>query len=368
METPLKGINRRQFLSSTAVMAAAPAWVGAGAAAVGQGSGQPASLVEVIGRLAPQGVSLKSGPGFAMERNGEMLGWELDSLESETTDLWKFRYRSQDGLEAAGNLRLDRILRAAEFRVKLTNTSDGRSQPLTRLYSLFLRLGGVRDHRVMACSGAGSASWFPHAREFPSDAFRPRWIEPFHYRPVELASHRNLTGCPTGSCEVAVPVKQRGFGERWTGSSSQDLPLFMVSQGPDSDQPGLFFGIEWSTFWQARVAYDGSPSDVKIEVGPLIKDLVLGPGESLDLPVVHLGFFEKGFESGTNGLRRYIHQRLTPHYRGKPMVPHVAYTLWPGISVTYTEEELRRQVDAAAEAGFVCLAQAGDAVDDAAMG
>ncbi len=351
METPLKGINRRQFLGSTAVMAAAPAWVGSAAAAVGQESGKPASLVEVIRELAPEGVSLKPGPGFAMERNGAMLGWKLDSLESETGDLWKFRYRSEDGLEAAGSLRLDRAFRVAETRVKLTNTAGGRSLPLTRLYSLFLRLGGVTDPRIMGCSGAGSASWFPHAREFPSDAFRPRWIEPFHYRPVEFASHRNLTGCPTGSCEVAVPVKQRGFGERWTGSSSQDLPLFMVSQGPDSDQPGLFFGIEWSTFWQARVAFDGPPTDLKIEVGPLIKDLVLDPGESLDLPVVHLGFFEKGFESGTNGLRRYIHQRLTPHYRGKPMVPHVAYTLWPGISVTYTEEELRRQVDAAAEAG-----------------
>ena len=318
MGTPSKGINRRQFLSSTAVMAAAPAWVGAGVATVGQESEKPASLVEVVAELAPQGVSLKPGPGFAMERNGEMLDWKLDSLESETADLWKFRYRSEDGLEAAGSLRLDRTLRAAEYRVKLTNTSDRRSQPLTRLYSLFLRLGGVRDHRVMACSGAGSASYFPHAREFPSDAFRPRWIEPFHYRPVELASHRNLSGCPTGSCEEAVPVKQRGFGERWTGSSSQDLPLFMVSQGPDSDQPGLFFGIEWSTFWQARVAFDGPPSDVKIEVGPLIKDLILDPGESLDLPVVHLGFFEKGFESGTNGLRRYIHQRLTPTTGGNP--------------------------------------------------
>ena len=143
METPLKGINRRQFLSSTAAMAAAPAWVGAGAAASGQESENPASLVEVIRELAPQGVSLKAGPGLAMERNGEMLDWELDSLESETADLWEFRYRSQDGLEAAGSLRLDRAMRAAEYRVKLTNTSDGRSRPLTRLYSLFLRLGGV---------------------------------------------------------------------------------------------------------------------------------------------------------------------------------------------------------------------------------
>ena len=97
METPLKGINRRQFLSSTAAMAAVPAWVGVGAATAGQESGEPASLVEVMGGLAPQGVSLKPGAGFAMERNGEMLAWELDSLEAETADLWQFRYRSGEG-------------------------------------------------------------------------------------------------------------------------------------------------------------------------------------------------------------------------------------------------------------------------------
>ena len=133
MESPLKGINRRQFLSSTAVMATAPAWVGAATAAAGQQPGNPASLVEVIRELAPEGVSLKSGPGFAMERNGEMLDWKLDSLEADTADLRKFRYRSQDGLEAAGSLRLDRTLRAVECRVKLTNSSDRRSRPLTRL-------------------------------------------------------------------------------------------------------------------------------------------------------------------------------------------------------------------------------------------
>ena len=55
METPLKGINRRQFLSSTAVMATTPTWVGAATAAAGQESGKPASLVEVMAELAPRG-------------------------------------------------------------------------------------------------------------------------------------------------------------------------------------------------------------------------------------------------------------------------------------------------------------------------
>ena len=112
METPLKGINRRQFLSSSAAMAAVPAWVGVGAATGGSQSRQPASLVEVMGGLAPQGLTLKPGPGFAMERNGEMLAWELDSLEEQTADLWQFRYRSAEGLEASGQLRLDRTFQS----------------------------------------------------------------------------------------------------------------------------------------------------------------------------------------------------------------------------------------------------------------
>ena len=262
METPLKGVNRRQFPEQLCGhgcrtrLGRQPRAATAGS----QVSRQPASLVEVMSGLAPQGLTLKPGPGFAMERNGEMLDWELDSLEEQTADLWQFRYRSAEGLEASGQLRLDRTFRVGEYRVKLTNTSERRSRPLTRLFSLFLRLGGVTDSRIMSCSGAGSASYFPHARGISLGCLSsPLGSNRFTIARVEFASHRNLTGCPTGSCEVAVPVKQRGFGERWTGSSSQDLPLFMVSQGPDSEQPGIFFGMEWSTFWQARVAFDGSP-------------------------------------------------------------------------------------------------------------
>ena len=65
-----------------------------------------------MGGLAPQGLTLKPGPGFAMERNGEMLTWELDSLEEQTTDLWQFRYRSAEGLEASGHLRVGQDLQS----------------------------------------------------------------------------------------------------------------------------------------------------------------------------------------------------------------------------------------------------------------
>ena len=136
MEMPLTGINRRQFLSSTAAMAAAPAWVAAAAAPAGQVSGQPASLVEVMSGLAPQGLTLKPGPGFAMERNGEMLAWELDSLKNRPPISGSFATAPRRDSRLPDSLRLDRTFRAGEFRVKLTNTSDRRSMPLTRLFSL----------------------------------------------------------------------------------------------------------------------------------------------------------------------------------------------------------------------------------------
>ena len=168
MDVPLKVMDRRRFLGSAAALSAVPALAGTGASAASSESQPPESLVQVMSLLAPQGLSMKPGPGFAMKQNGEVLPWALDSLEEPTADLWQFRYRSQEGLEASGSLRLDRDHRVSEYRVKLTNTSDRRSRPLTRLFSLFLRLGEVSKPRIMSCSGASSASYFPHAREYPS--------------------------------------------------------------------------------------------------------------------------------------------------------------------------------------------------------
>ena len=294
---------------------------------------------------------LKSGPGFAARQGSDLIEWNLVSSESSGPDGWSFQYRSEAGLLATCGVQLDRSYRVAEMRIRFTNSPVGSAVTFSELYPLFLRIGGAERPVIQSCTGAGSSSYFPHMREFPPDAFQPRWIQPFYPRTVEFASHRRVRGYPTGDSRAPVAARQRGFGERWTGSSSQDLPLFLLSPGPDSRRPGLFFGLEWSTFWTARIFYDGSSSDLRIEVGPTIHDLVLKPGESLDLPVAHLGFFDEGLEAGSNALRRYTQERLTLQYRGKPMVPAVAYTLWPGMSVTYSEEELRRHATAAADLG-----------------
>ena len=356
MSSTREPINRRDFLEQTSgwTAAASVPWLKVSPSSTGPiPMEHPASVVEAISGLAPGWLrpKLKPGSGFATRQDRDLMEWSLLSSKTVAQDGWQFEYGTENGLEATCQLQLDRAYRVAVTRVRLSNASAGTPAKFTELYPLFLRIGGADRPIVRSCSGAGSSSYFPHMREFPPDAFRPRWIQPFSPRTVELASHRRVRGYPTGENRAPVAARQRGFGERWTGSSSQDLPLFLVSPGPDSSRPGLFFGMEWSTFWTARVFYDGSHTDLRIEFGPTIHDLVLEPGESLDLPVVHMGFFDHGLELGSNAVRRYIQERLTPHYRGKAMVPAVAYTLWPGMSVTYSEEELRRHATAAADLG-----------------
>ena len=357
-----KQIDRRKFIQSTAILATVPVLAGSPTENLGKTEQKYPTVVEILSSLAPSSLQkkIKPGVGFAMEQNGDFVEWKLHSSEQQFKNRWHFVFGSEKGLQIKSALQLHQKYGVAEHRIQLTNTSTRRSEPITRLLSLFLRFGQSQYPKIMGCSGASSKAYFPHTREFPPDAFKPSWIQPFHYRPVEFASHRKLTGSPyTASSNAPVSrrdefghlIMQRGFGERWTGSSEQDLPLFMIIPSHESNSPGLFFGLEWSTFWKNRISFDGSASDLRIELGPLINNLILNPGETLDLPVVHIGFFQDGFERGSNILRRYIHEYITPPYQNKPMVPAVAYTLWPGISVTYTEQELRRQVDTAAKVG-----------------
>jgi len=140
----------------------------------------------------------------------------------------------------------------------------------------------------------------------------------------------------------------------------------MVSVAPNWDAPGFFFAMEWSGQWEGSVRHVGSvsddgmwlqhvqyqppPNDLAIKVGPKVANLVLAPKESLDMPRVHIGFFEGGFEAGTNALRRYILQCITPQHKNLRVTPPVVCVQWPGIRV-FTEEDIYRQADTAAHLG-----------------
>jgi alpha-galactosidase len=131
-------------------------------------------------------------------------------------------------------------------------------------------------------------------------------------------------------------------------SSNKNLPLLisLPSCAPDAD--GLFCGMEWSGLWYIDVRPD-VPGGVRVICGVKVNGLVLQPGESLDLPPVHVGFFRGGPDAGTNGLRRHIFEHVTPAYAGAPALPIVSYDHWFGIGNRLNLELMKKQARRAAE-------------------
>ena len=304
----------------------------------------PSSVIEAVALLAPESLRqmFEPGPGFDALQGKDRLEWRLASTEEAGASSWNFIYESLEGLKAHCAVQLDAEYGVAVYKVTLTNSSSASLKPFTTLHSMLFRIKGTEDPRIFSCSGASSCSEYWHwsgVREYPASAFRTRTIIPIYPRPVEFTSG--------------------GGGERLSGSSNQDLPIIMLSPGMEWDSPGMFFGLEWSTGWRARISFEGARDRIQVVMGPEVKDLVLEAGESLELPPTHIGFFEKGFESGSNACRHYIHQRLTPLYRGKRLVPPISYHMWPGMGLArpQTEKELYPHVDAAADLGveMFCL-------------
>jgi alpha-galactosidase len=131
-------------------------------------------------------------------------------------------------------------------------------------------------------------------------------------------------------------------------SSNEDLPLLISVAEPLA--AGLFFGMEWSGEWILKMSAVG---DDKVRLACGFKSsLTIAPGQTFDLPPVHLGFFEGGFDEGTNALRRHIYEQVCPPYQGKPTLPRVSYDHWFGIENRNTIDFMKTQVDRAAEMGI----------------
>jgi alpha-galactosidase len=85
-----------------------------------------------------------------------------------------------------------------------------------------------------------------------------------------------------------------------------------------------------------------------------VNGLVLGPGECLRLPSVHVGVFggvKSTYEDGLNAIRRYVAEAVAPEIEGQRPWPAITYHHWFGIEENLTEPLLRRQADRAAELG-----------------
>ncbi|MFP4029017.1 MAG: alpha-galactosidase [Candidatus Brocadiia bacterium] len=134
-------------------------------------------------------------------------------------------------------------------------------------------------------------------------------------------------------------------------SSNLHLPFLISLFNTDAQSEGLFCGLEWSGTWHMTFA-QVDETHSSLSAGIKVSNLELESGEMLELPKVHLGFFQGGPEAATNALRRYLYEHACASYQGKPLQPHVSYDHWFGIRNELNFDKLKHQADRAAELGI----------------
>ena len=287
------------------------------------------SPTEVLAKAAPKELKerLRPGNGFFVEAENP-VNWQLLETQQKGKNQWVFSYGSSENFKAVTTVELNSDYSAAVCQTTLINTGDSRSMPIKNLWSMRLTIDDIKTTpRVLSCGGGGHSAhpeWYP-----PRGAFRNR------YHLMHFPNHN----------------PQITFEEATEFSSNFTLPIIMVSPDIEWDAPGLFFGQEWSAPWNVNIRFDNSLDGLVVEAGPKIKDVVLESGESIELPAVHIGFFENGFEGGSNACRRYIRDVITPRYKSEPVLPPVSYTIWPGLVAPYIDKELYQQAEVLADLG-----------------
>lgn len=199
----------------------------------------------------------------------------------------------------------------------LRNISNKTAPRLMSLESLNMEMANHHQNWVHYSCKGGVTDW---------------WVPPQAYK-------TNITY----GLENAFYLQSHGAGR----SSNDDMPL-MISVA-ENQRAGFFFGMEWSGEWVMKM---GQTKQGGIVAAVFFKSsLELQAGETHVLPIVHLGFFNGGFEEGTNAIRRHIYEQVCPLYMGKPTLPKVSYDSWFGIMNANNIDMMKKQADRAAELG-----------------
>ena len=269
-----------------------------------------------------------SGPiGSGILRFSSQPGWQPGPVVKEENS-FAWTEVGPGGLEAKCRLEVVASSKAARMEIELVNTSAEMS-PTINPHGLHLWL-----------SDPGT----------PYSAFRL-------YGSVDDGHDDHYPQVSFTSQESLVYGGLRSRSSTGGRSSERNLPITLVA---DAAGNGLWFGLEWSGAWSHKLktpfgvdeVYPTTDYGMAIEValqGVLVQ---LQPGESVKLPALHLGFFEGGFEKGTNCVRRYLRDQVCAKLNGKPMVPPTSYNSWFGLGNEFDESLVRRQVDRAAELGL----------------
>ena len=133
-------------------------------------------------------------------------------------------------------------------------------------------------------------------------------------------------------------------------SSNLHLPFLISLASRAEDSEGFFCGMAWSGAWYMTFR-KLDETRAGLNVGVKVQSLTLQPGETLQLPEIHIGFFRGGPARGTNALRKYLYEQVCPTYQGKPTLPRVSYDHWFGIGNSLNMDRMKQQAARAAQLG-----------------
>lgn len=114
---------------------------------------------------------------------------------------------------------------------------------------------------------------------------------------------------------------------------------------------GWFLGFEWSGTWKIDAQYDPNNQVASVHACSNANSHTLKPGESLTSPTAFIGLFSGDWDDCFNASRFYVDDEIIPKIKPEwPTSLHVYY--FHNTPEKGNDEFLRREIDAAAEAGF----------------
>ncbi|MAE28546.1 MAG: hypothetical protein CMJ87_06120 [Planctomycetes bacterium] len=285
-------------------------------------TGQDTSLRSYLEGLMPDVLlaALAEGPGWLVHTDGAALTWEPDGEPEVVGEEVVLRWRHESGLRAAQRIVRMPAHRTATVQVTLAQQGTTVSLPLSAIQPLVLLWSDLEllSMRLRVLGGGVTHGSYPPA------AYRER--------EVVIRSH---IGEP-------IIIESAPDGR----SSNRDLPLLQLH----ANGSGLISALEWSGPWYQEVR--PHPTGAALWAGVPGDGLVLAPGETLALPVVHLIGYEGDLTDGGNACRRYVYDVVCPGIGGQPSVPTLSYDSFFGVATDFDEAFLHRQVDRAAELGL----------------
>ncbi len=227
------------------------------------------------------------------------------------------------GLHAA--IRVRREPRgAAIIQTTLSNPAAAASPPLTRLRPLLLEWPHGMAGRVRLRSLSGGVC----SAVYPPEAYRVRTVE-----------------CRYGGGPEAFRLESHPTG----GSANRDLPFLLLS----CDAAGLVLAMEWSGRWAIEAGWGWEYERLHLQAEIPVHQLVLAPGESLELPAVHLVFTDAdGLAGCTNAIRKHIRDRIIPRRANTHVPAPITYDSWFGVQLDFDARFLRDQMQVAGEVGL----------------